>query len=126
MIICFIFLSQNLFSQDEQFGKNKVQYKHFKWSYIQSSHFDIYFYEGGEYIAQFTASAAESAYLKIKESFKYSINHRIPIMVYNSHNDFQQTNVISEYMEEGLVALQNYLKIELLFHLKETINNFVM
>lgn len=110
LIICFIFLSQNLFSQDEQFGKNKVQYKHFKWSYIQSSHFDIYFYEGGEYIAQFTASAAESAYLKIKESFKYSINHRIPIMVYNSHNDFQQTNVISEYMEEGVGGVTELFK----------------
>ena len=106
LIIC----NATLFSQEAQFGKNKVQYKNFKWSYIQSTHFDIYFYDKGEYIAQFTAFAAESAYTKISESFKYKIGQRIPIMVYNSHNDFQQTNIISEYMEEGIGGVTELFK----------------
>jgi hypothetical protein len=48
-------------SQDETFGKNKVQYKKFNWSFIQTDHFDIYFSDGGRYLAEFTATAAESA-----------------------------------------------------------------
>ena len=104
-IIAGILLSIGLFSalaQEANYGKNKVQYKKFDWSYIQTSHFDIYFSENGEYLVSFTAAAAESSYTMISKSFRYQINNRIPIMVYNSHNDFQQTNVISEYLEEGI------------------------
>ena len=46
-----------------QFGKNKVNYKIFKWSYIQSKHFDVYTYEGGDDIAAFTADVAEETLL---------------------------------------------------------------
>ena len=99
-------------AQEASFGKNKVQYKKFEWSYIQTSHFDIYFSENGEYLSTFTAAAAESAYTMISKNFRYQINNRIPIMVYNSHNDFQQTNVISEYLEEGIGALRSYSRTE--------------
>lgn len=97
-------------AQEANFGKNKVQYKKFDWSYIQTNHFDIYFSENGEYLATFTAAAAESAYAMISKSFRYQINNRIPIMVYNSHNDFQQTNVISEYLEEGIGGVTELFK----------------
>lgn len=90
-------------AQEEQkfFGQNKVQYQDFKWRFVQSKHFDVYFYEGGEGIAQFTADAAESALVKIKPLFgDYEIQNRISFVVYNSHNQFQQTNVLDEYMSE--------------------------
>src|SRR5689334_11119827 len=80
-------------AQDTEFGKNKVQYKTFDWYFIQSAHFDVYFSAGGEYLADFAADIAESSYIQISKSFRYQITNRIPIVVYNSHNDFQQTNV---------------------------------
>ncbi|MFN0156599.1 MAG: peptidase MA family metallohydrolase [Bacteroidota bacterium] len=97
-------------SQDGLFGKNKVQYKKFNWSFIQSDHFDVYFSDGGEYLAEFTAVASESAYTSISKSFRYHIVNRIPIVVYNSHNDFQQTNVIGEYLEEGIGGVTELFK----------------
>ncbi|MDE3056609.1 MAG: PD40 domain-containing protein [Bacteroidota bacterium] len=100
----------NALAQDAEFGKNKVQYKKFNWYYIQSNHFDIYFSDGGEYLADFTAAAAESAYAMISKDFRYQINNRISIMVYNSHNDFQQTNVVSEYLEEGIGGVTELFK----------------
>ena len=60
-------------SQETTFGKNKVQYTDFSWYYIQSSHFDVYFTEGGDYIADFTADVAESSYTLISKSFRYQI-----------------------------------------------------
>ena len=30
-----------------QFGKNIVQYEEFDWKYIQTAHFDIYYYNNG-------------------------------------------------------------------------------
>ena len=92
------------------FGKNKVQYKKFQFSYIQSAHFDVYFSEGGEGIAAFAALSAESAYVRISKLFRYQVVNRIPLIIYNSHNEFQQTNVISEYLEEGIGGVTELFK----------------
>ena len=89
-------------SQNSVFGKNKVQYKDFQWEYIQTNHFDIYYSQNGYELAEFTADAAEDAYSSIRKLLRYDINNRIPMVVYNSHNEFQQTNVISEYLDEGV------------------------
>jgi Tol biopolymer transport system component len=97
-------------AQEEVFGKNKVQYVHFSWSYLQTDHFDIYFSEGGLSLAQFAASAAETAYASISKSFRYQIVNRVPIIIYNSHNEFQQTNVVSEYLEEGIGGVTELFK----------------
>jgi WD40 repeat protein len=92
------------------FGRNKVQYRNFEWYYIQSEHFDVYFTEGGEYLAKFTADAAEAAYATIRKDFRYDINNRIAFIVYKSHNDFQQNNVINEYLEEGVGGVTELYK----------------
>jgi len=77
-----------------RFGKNKVQYDAHEWSYVQSKHFDIYYYSGGYYLADFTAKAAEQAYEQISELFQHQISSRIPLLVYQSHNDFSVTNAV--------------------------------
>ncbi len=112
LVLCslVILFGTNAAAQETQFGENKVQYKTFDWYYIQSSHFDVYFSAGGEYLANFTADAAESAYVLISKSFRYQLTNRVPIIVYNSHNDFQQSNVVNEYLEEGIGGLTELFK----------------
>ena len=56
-----------------QFGQNKVQYKKFNWQFIQTKHFDIYFHQGGDYLAQFAAHEAEEALSKLTENIDYEI-----------------------------------------------------
>ena len=84
-----------------QFGQNIVQYDDFSWHFIQSKHFDIYYSEDGRTHAEFTAIEGEAAYLKIADRLNWRLKNRVSIIVYNSHNDFQQTNVIDSYMYEG-------------------------
>ena len=111
VFLATIFLLPSLaLSQYSIFGKNKVQYKKFDYYYIQSDHFDVYFTEGGEYLADFTADVAESALVSISKDFRYQITNRVPIVVYNSHNDFQQTNVVQEYLEEGVGGVTELFK----------------
>lgn len=93
-----------------QFGQNKVQYKDFTWYYIQTAHFDIYFSQNGSKLAEFTANEAEKALASIQNSFKYKINNRISILVYNSTNDFQETNVTDEYLTEGIEGFTELFK----------------
>ncbi len=98
------------YAQVGDFGKNKVQYKNFDWYFIQSKHFDVYFYPKEYYLAEFTAEAAEAAYTSISSHFHYDITNRIPLVIYDSHNDWQQTNVVSEYLEEGVGGVTELFK----------------
>jgi Tol biopolymer transport system component len=79
-----------------RFGKNKVQYRTLDWHYLQTEHFDVYYYEpGGEALAAFTAEAAEDAYARIAALFDYRLTYRVPLLVYQSHNDFAVTNAMN-------------------------------
>jgi hypothetical protein len=98
----------SLFAQG--FGQNKVQYKDFDWRYIQSEHFDVYFYDGGYDIARFTAEVAESAYVALQHDFQYDLAERVSIITYKSHNDFQQTNVVYSFLTEGIGGVTELFK----------------
>ncbi|MBM22663.1 MAG: hypothetical protein CMD78_00140 [Gammaproteobacteria bacterium] len=93
-----------------QFGQNIVQYDDFKWNFIQSEHFDIYYSKDGRSHADFTAEEAESAYMRISDLFNWRLKQRVSIIVYNSHNDFQQTNVVDSYMYEGIAGVTELYK----------------
>lgn len=93
-----------------QFGKNKVQYKEFTWYYIQTDHFDIYFSQKGADLAEFTSKIAEKSLTSIQKSFRYKINNRISIIVYNSTNDFQETNITDQYLSEGIEGFTELFK----------------
>ena len=89
-------------AQETYFGKNKVRYKDFDWKFIQSTHFDIYFYEDAYSTATFAADVLESAYVEISSELDYRLQDSIPVFIYNSHNDFQQTNITSGLIPEGV------------------------
>ena len=95
-----------------QFGKNKVQYNKHKWDYIQTPHFDIYFSEGGYDLALFTSKEAEKVYLFVTDNFRWNFSDedRVSIIIYNSHNDFEQTNVTSGTLSEGTEGFTEFLK----------------
>ncbi|MBN1449223.1 MAG: PD40 domain-containing protein, partial [Bacteroidetes bacterium] len=94
----------------QYFGKNKVQYTDFDWYYIQSEHFDVYYANDGYEIAKFAARAAEQALISVQNTLDFRITKRIPFIVYNSHNDFQQTNVVGAYLEEGIGGVTELFK----------------
>ncbi len=100
-LILFLFICQAM-AQEPYFGKNKVQYKAFDWHFIQTENFDIYYYKGEYHLAKFAADVLEDAYLKVKEELRYDLRKRVPVILYNSPNDFQQTNVIPNLIEEGV------------------------
>lgn len=104
IILAFLVLTawQSVIAQNVYFGQNKVQYRDFNWYFIQTSNFDIYFYRGEDTLAIFAAGALEDAYKEIRDELNYTLTERVPIIIYASHNEFQQTNVISELIPEGV------------------------
>ena len=86
---------QEAFSQFFTFGKNRVQYEKFDWRFIETDHFDIYYYDSKNYhLAQFTAETVESSLKQLVEDLGSQLTHRIPVIIYDSHSDFSQTNVV--------------------------------
>ncbi|KPL08056.1 hypothetical protein AMJ86_02075 [bacterium SM23_57] len=94
------------------FGQNKVQYENFEWKLAQSEHFDVYFTEGGEDIAQFVAETAEKAYESLSKDFLFELSpdDRIIVVTYKSHNDFEQTNVSFDQPEESVGGFTEFFK----------------
>ena len=88
-------------ADSQVFGKNKVNYSSFKWKYIPTKNFDIYYTKGGYETALLASHIAEAQYEKLSDRWNYTPKKRIPVIVYNSHNDFSQTNVITEIISEG-------------------------
>ncbi|HOC25738.1 MAG TPA: DPP IV N-terminal domain-containing protein, partial [bacterium] len=97
-------------SHAQYFGKNKVQYTNFNWQYVQSEHFNVYYTDGGEEIAAFVLETAEESYRHLQKSFRYQLTDRIKIILHNSHNDFQQTNVDLSEPEESVGGFTEFFK----------------
>ena len=77
----------------EKFGKNRIQYKYFDWSYFASENFEVYYYEGGQGLARKTIEYLESEFNRITETIGYPPYAKIRIFLYNSVADKQQSNV---------------------------------
>ncbi len=111
-------------AQETYFGKNKVRYKDFNWQYIQTRHFDIYFYEGAYETARFGAAVLESAYDEVSSELNYYIQERIPVFIYNSHNDFQQTNILPSLIGEGTGGFTEVFKNRMVVPFNGSYENF--
>ena len=94
----------------QQFGRNKVQYGDKDWKYIQSEHFDFYYYQGGRKLAEFAAAVAESSFSSLNELFNYNLIDRIPVIIYRSHNDFSETNTSPSALPESVGGFTEFLK----------------
>lgn len=94
------------------FGQNKVQYEYFDWQYLTTEHFNIYYYQDSRDVADYAAEIAEDAYRQLSTRLNYAGDDDKPIslVVYKSHNDFEQTNVTSEPPEESVGGFTEYLK----------------
>src|SRR5438874_6878171 len=82
----------------QYFGQNKVQYRQYAWRSITSDHFEVYFYDGLDSLAMRVMDLAEKDNLMMSARLGHSLGHRVPIILYGSHNDFAQTNVTPEIL----------------------------
>ncbi|WP_276479965.1 hypothetical protein [Paraflavitalea pollutisoli] len=76
-----------------EFGKNRVQYRKFKWQYYQSTNFNTYFYENGQTIANYVLQIAEEELPAIEQFVEYGLQRRANIVIYNNFNELEQSNI---------------------------------
>ena len=95
-----IVISQGFAMQEEKFGKNIVQYHQFDWHYIETQHFDIYYYDSLKKQAEFVAYHAEEGYEKIEILVQFFF-----LSIQNSNNhDFLLNNVF-QYLHYLMIPI---------------------
>ena len=97
-------------STQENFGKNRIQYKTFQWKFVSSTNFDVYFSDGGYDNAILAAKYAELEYQRIIKLLDYSPYNKIKIIVYNSSNDLLQSNIQTPEENPALGGQTNFVK----------------
>jgi len=86
----------------QYFGQNKVQHRDLKFSVLDTEHFSIYYYPAEADAAREVARMAERWYTRLSRSLGHALSGRQPLILYASHPEFQQTNVIEGAISEGV------------------------
>src|SRR5713226_829170 len=85
----------------QYFGRNKVQYKKLNFQILKTEHFDIYFYPEEREGIDLSARLAERWLTRLEQLLDHTLRGRQPLVLYASHPDFEQTNVIPGDLGEG-------------------------
>lgn len=81
--------------QAQYFGQNKPRYETFDFHVCQSHHFDIHHYLDNPEEVKRLAAASEQWYQMHQAVLADTFEQKNPIIFYNNHPDFQQTNTIN-------------------------------
>lgn len=86
---------------NQTFGKSRVQYNDFHWTYYKFSDIDTYFYLNGKELAQYTARYAKQQIPKIEAKLGSLLDKKIQFIIFNNLTDLKQSNI-------GLTTNQDY------------------
>jgi hypothetical protein len=109
LILSIILLPADVFAQ-YPFGKNKVVYSKKDWKVLQTPHVDIYHYPSERNLVASIALAAEETYEEYCRLFNMEFEEPVPVVLFSSHYDFQQTNIIPYLIPEGTGGFTDLMK----------------
>lgn len=100
IIIVFAFLclpfvgeAQFYYGLYQNFGKNRVQYNDFRWTYYRYEQYDVFFYKHGKEIAKKASVMTDRNLKRMSQFLDHSLDQRIRVMVFNSLTDLKQSNL---------------------------------
>src|ERR1700761_6684699 len=95
LLLGLLFCSGSLRAQVNtvEFGKNRLQFKNFKWQYYQTPNFNTYFNQGGQELAKYVLQVAEKELPGLEKFVEYGLQRRANLVLYNSYNDMEQSNI---------------------------------
>ena len=92
-ISLFVFVVLHAQQTQTTFGKNRVQYKSYEWSYYNTDKLDIYFYLGGQEIGKYIIREGEEQINWVEQRLNYRMDKKVQVLVFNDLNDVYQTNL---------------------------------
>ena len=98
------FKAQFYYGSQLDFGKNRIQYQTFNWTYFDFPRYRVYLYEGGQEIARYAAASVNRQLPVLEKRLDFQIEDKIDVIVYNNQNDFKQSNIGLASEEGGNVG----------------------
>ena len=83
-----------------EFGKNRIQYRDFIWTFYLFDDYDVYFYRDGQPLAEYTARYAEEILPDFERKLETSLMEKIQFVVFNNLTDLKQSNIGLKESEE--------------------------
>lgn len=91
--VSFFAKSQFNYGHQMDFGKNRIQYQNFNWTYFDYDRFRVYSYQGGGEIAKYVSVSVNKQLPVLEKRLEFQAEDKINIIVYNNQNDFKQSNL---------------------------------
>ncbi len=104
---------------DGVFGQNKIAYDRFQWKVYKSPHFDVYFYPESQPFLDEVVSDAESAYVRLSKELDHELRFRIPMVIYKTHGEFEETNIVLEELPEEVGAFAEFVQNRIVLPIDE-------
>ena len=105
-------------------GKNKVRYKDFNWWIIESEHLELHYEPEFDDLAHRAIQYLEQGYDHISEIMRHDLSTKPPIVIYKSHYDFQQTNIIHEFLPPGVAGFAEPLRYRMVIPFAGDLDEF--
>src|SRR3954462_14228981 len=94
----------------QYFGRNKVEYRDYEFQTLRTEHFDVYYYAREAPAARDAARMAERWYRRLSGRLAFTLDSRQPIILYGSHPEFSQTNVVQGFLDESIGGVTEPLR----------------
>ncbi len=86
-------LAQFYYGMQMDFGKNRIQYQEFKWTYFDYDRYRVYTYQGGLELAKYVSVQLDKQLPILEKRLDYQLEDKIQVVVYNTQTDFKQSNI---------------------------------
>jgi hypothetical protein len=120
LFILTLFFSGYPPANAQYFGQNKIKNAALHFDVVQTPHLEIYHYLKNERVWRQLANDSERWYLMHQEVLKDTFSTLNPIIFYNNHADFQQTNTIFGTIGIGTGGVTEGLKNRVVLPINES------
>jgi hypothetical protein len=110
LVLALVLAPSVVAAQFFQGDENKIQYRRLEWQVLKGARVDVYYYPAEAELAPVALAYAEETYDLLAVKFGHTVTRRIPLIVYASHSDFEQTNILPFTPPEGLLGVTDFLK----------------
>lgn len=99
-----------LVSAGEVVAAYKVRYRTYDWRVLRTAHFDIHHAVGSVVMAERAAEILENAHARIADALRFELTHTVPVFLYDSPNDFIDTDLTFEVLPSGVAGFTEVFK----------------
>ena len=87
------FYGQFYYGLTQEFGKSRVQYQPFYWTYYGFDRYQVYLYEGCEDLSKYVSYRTEYHLKDLEKKLDHQVDDKLQVLVYSTQGDFRQTNL---------------------------------